>query len=280
MFRKEINQSGGIMKRIVSLLLTLVVIFTMAVPVFAVDATTSATTWTEPTTTPTTPKPTTTTPAVTTTAPVAPTPAPVTVEVMKKLYLGASMVPNYRFRTGTNDNLNVTTASVVFDAAGKIVDLEWDVLEITPTMFQWQPTTLTATEKVAKNDAILAWETKREEGYAYDMTHAISKGKADNLTGKEWFEQLDFYEEFFKGMTVTEVALWFNKYCDANGRPYKLAYPEKMTDADKAVVATFTEAEKEMLVDVTTSATMSLQDSHSYFIKALLKTWAVRAEIK
>lgn len=107
-----------------------------------------------------------------------------------------------------------------------------------------------------------------------------SKGKADNLTGKEWFEQLDFYEEFFKGMTVTEVALWFNKYCDANGRPYKLAYPEKMTDADKAVVATFTEAEKEMLVDVTTSATMSLQDSHSYFIKSLLKTWAVRAEIK
>jgi len=281
MFRKEINQSGGIMKRIVSLLLTLVVIFTMAVPVFAVDATTSATTWTEPTTTTTTTptKPATTT-TTTTTTPAAPAPTVVTVEVQKKLWHGFGMVPNYRFRTGTNDNLNVTTASVVFDEAGRIVDLEWDVLEITPSMFQWQPTTLTATEKLAKNAAILAWETKREEGYAYNMRRLNAEGKATNLTGKEWFEQLDFFEEFFKGKTVTEVAMWFNKYTDAAGRPYKLAYPEKLTEADKAVVATFTQAEKDMLVDVTTSATMSLQDDHSYFIKALLKTWAGRVEVK
>jgi len=259
------------MKRIVSLLLTLVVIFTMAVPVFAVDATTSASeAWTPTTTTPTTPKPTTTTPTTTTTAPAS---TVVTVEVQKQLFHGIGMVPNYRFRKGTNDNLNITTASVVFDKDGRIVELDWDVLEVTPTMFQWLPTTLTADEKVAKNDAVLAWESKREEGFGYGMAKAAN-------SKKEWFEQLDFYEEFFKGMTVTEVALWFNKYTDAAGRPYKLAYPDKMTDADKAVVATFTEAEKQMLTDVTTSATMSLQDDHSYFIKALLKTWAGRVEVK
>jgi len=273
MFRKEINQSGGIMKRIVSLLLTLVVILTMAVPAFAVDATTSASeAWTEPTTT-TTPKPTTTAPTTTTTTPAAPAPVTVTVEVQKKLWHGIGMVPNYRFRGGAKDNLNVTTASVVFDEAGRIVDLEWDVLEMTPTMFQWQPATITVAEQGPVNDAILAFESKREEGFAYGMAKSA-------LTKKEWFEQLDFYEEFFKGMTVTEVAMWFNKYCDVNGRPYKLAFPEKMTDADKAVVATFTEAEKQMLTDVTTSATMSLQDGHSYFIKSLLKTWAGRVEIK
>lgn len=259
------------MKRIVSLLLTLVVIFTMAVPAFAVDATTSASeAWTAPTTTTTAPKPTTTAPT-TTTAPVAPT--VVTVEVQKKLWHGIGLVPNYRFRGGAKDNFNVTTASVVFDEAGRIVDLEWDVLEVTPTMFQWLPSTLTAAEQTAANNDILAFESKREEGYAYGMAKAA-------LTKKEWFEQLDFYEEFFKGMTVTEVALWFNKYCDVNGRPYKLAFPEKMTEADKAVVATFTEEEKQMLTDVTTSATMSLQDGHSYFIKSLLKTWAGRVEVK
>lgn len=263
------------MKRIVSLLLTLVVIFTMAVPVFAVDATTSASeAWTPTTTTPTAPKPTTTAPTTTTTAPVAPT--VVTVEVQKKLWQGIGMVSNYRFRPGRADNLNITTAAVVFDEAGRIVDLEWDVLEITPTMFQWIPTTATfptPENKIIENAKILAWETKREEGFAYGMAKSAN-------SKKEWFEQLDFYEEFFKGMTVTEVAMWFNKYTDAAGRPYKLAYPEKMTDADKAVVATFTEAEKKMLTDVTTSATMSLQDDHSYFIKALLKTWAGRVEIK
>lgn len=273
MFRKEINQSGGIMKRIVSLLLTLVVIFTMAVPVFAVDATTSASeAWTEPTTTTTAPKPTTTAPTTTTTTP-APVVTTVIKEVQKKLWHGIGMVPNYRFNATRPDNLNITTAAVVFDEAGRIVELQWDVLEITPAMFEWLPKTLTAAEKEAKNDAILAWEAKTEEGFDYGMAKSA-------LTKKEWFEQLDFYEEFFKGMTVTEVAMWFNKYCDANGRPYKLAFPEKMTDADKAVVATFTEAEKQMLTDVTTSATMSLQDPHSYFIKALLKTWAGRVEIK
>lgn len=265
------------MKRIVSLLLTLVVIFTMAVPVFAVDATTSASeAWTPTTTTPTKPATTTTT----TTTPAAPAPTVVTVEVQKKLWHGIGMVPNYRFNPTRPDNLNITTAAVVFDEAGRIVELQWDVLEITPAMFEWLPKTLTDAEKVAKNDAILAWETKREEGYAYNMRRLNAEGKPTNNSGKEWFEQLDYFEEFFKGMTVTEVAMWFNKYTDAAGRPYKLAYPAKLTDADKAVIATFTEAEKQMLTDVTTSATMSLQDDHSYFIKALLKTWAGRVEVK
>jgi len=264
------------MKRIVSLLLTLVVILTMAVPAFAVDATTSASeAWTAPTTTTTAPKPTTTAPTTTTTAPVAPT--VVTVEVQKKLWHGVGMVPNYRFNDGKrSDNLNITTASVLYDEAGRIVDITWDVVEITNAMFQWVPTTATfpvLADRTEINNDILKWESKREEGFAYGMAKSAN-------TKKEWFEQLDFYEEFFKGMTVTEVALWFNKYCDAAGRPYKLAFPEKMTEADKAVVATFTEAEKKMLTDVTTQATMSLQDPHSYFIKSLLKTWAGRVEVK
>lgn len=308
------------MKRALSLVLTFVLLLTMAVPVFAVDATSSASTWTE---TPATTKPTTATTATPVTtaegqvvytvvkgdvmwkiakdngmtlkelialnpqiknadlievgqqiivkagAPAAVTP----VATVQKYYLGAGMVPNYRVRSGNNDNLNLTTASVVFDANGKIVDLQWDVLEITPTMFQWVPAEADQATKDANGKAILEWETKREEGYAYDMTHLISKGAADNATKKEWFEQLDFFEEYFKGMTVAEVVAWFEKYTDANGRPYKMAYPEKLSETDLATVAKFTDAEKEMLVDVTTSATMSLQDSHSYFIDALIKAW-------
>lgn len=51
------------MKRALSLVLTFVVLLTMAVPVFAVDATSSASTWTE---TPATAKPTTPATPVTT----------------------------------------------------------------------------------------------------------------------------------------------------------------------------------------------------------------------
>lgn len=216
----------------------------------------------------------------------APVAAPVTAPAVsaKTLFHGFGNVANYRDNNGRSDNLNITTATALFDQEGKIVDLEWDVLEITSALF---PGWLADDEKdKAVKDAYAAaqagydWETKREEGYDYDMTHLKSKGAADNLTKKEWFEQLDLYESFFKGKTVAEVESWFKKYTDANGRPYKMAYPDKLTDADKAVVNTFTAEEKAMLVDVTTGATMSLQDVHSRFMDSLKEAYAARKEVK
>jgi hypothetical protein len=59
-----------------------------------------------------------------------------------------------------------------------------------------------------------------------------------------------------------------------------MAYPEKLTDADKAITITFTPAEQAMLVDVTTSATMSLEDSHSWFITALKEAYAAKKLVK
>ena len=178
--------------------------------------------------------------------------------------------------------MNITTASVIFDQDGKIVNLTWDVMEITYTLF---PGWLDPNADQATKDAFVVsiddvWETKREEGYSYDMTHVIAKGAADNLTKKEWFEQLDYYESFFKGMTVAEVEAWSNKYTDANGRPYKMAYPEKLTEEDKIVISSFTAEENDMLVDVTSSATMALEDPHSHFITALKEAYEAREEIK
>jgi LysM repeat protein len=216
-------------------------------------------------------------------AAAAPTVTPVaTTAAVKKLYHGFGEAANYRVRGYQKDNLNITTASAIFDQDGKIVDLTFDVMEITYALF---PGWLGETADQAAKDAIVAsiddkWETKREEGYEYDMTHLKAKGAADNASKKEWFEQLNYFESFFKGMTVAEVETWFKKYTDANGRPYKMAYPTKLTDADKAATANFSAEEKAMLVDVTTSATMSLQDGHSHFITALKEAYEARKEIK
>ena len=200
----------------------------------------------------------------------------------KKLYHGFGMSANYRIRGEQKDNLNFTTASVVFDQDGKIVDLTWDVMEVTFALFPgWVDPNADQVTKDAFVDSIDdVWQTKREEGYDYDMTHLKSKGVADNLTKKEWFEQLDYFELFFKGKTVSEVDAWFKKYTDANGRPYKMAYPDKLTDADKAITVKFTPEEKAMLVDVTSSATMSLEDPHSHFVTALKEAYTAREEIK
>lgn len=208
-------------------------------------------------------------------APVATTPATTTTPTTaKKLYHGFGELANYRFKG--NGNLNITTASVIFDQDGKIVDLTWDVMEISDKIFAgWADPKLDSAAQAELKAKITAdFETKREELDNYGM-------KKSAVSGKEWWEQLNYYESFFKGMTVSEVEAWVAKYTDpVNKRPYKLAYPEKLTDADKTAIANFTDKEKEMLVDVTTSATMSLQDDHSLFIDALKEAYAAREEIK
>ncbi|NMA69616.1 MAG: LysM peptidoglycan-binding domain-containing protein [Desulfitobacterium sp.] len=203
-----------------------------------------------------------------------------TVAPAGKLYYGVGMASNYRLRGDTpeRDTLAITSAAVVFDEKGRIVDLEMDVLEINPTAFPgWRL-------HVAEDEAALAaltdgdklgfaWETKREKGpEGYNMVGQNS--------GKTYFEQLDYYEDFFTGMTVAEVKAWFNKYTGANGKPYPLAYPDAMTDEQKAATANFTDDEKKMLIDVTTNATKAIQDNHSRFIDAIENAWNLKVELK
>lgn len=206
------------------------------------------------------------------------TTAPAPVVAAKKLYYGFGEAADYR---DSHISLNITTASVIFDQDGKIVDLTWDVQEISPELFPaWHTTPEEGAALVASvNDK---WQTKREKGFDYNMSgKQTNNGVATNLSGKEWFEQLDFYQSYFKGKTVAEVEAWVNKYTDTvNRRPYKLAYPDALTDADKIAISTFTADENAMLVDVTSSATMSLQDGHSHFMTALKEAYEARKEIK
>lgn len=214
------------------------------------------------------------------TAPTTPV-VPGTSQVAgKKLYHGFGEAANYRVR-GESGTLNISTASVIFDENGKIVDLTWDVMEISKTLFPgWHDATQDQATIDLFVNSVDTWETKRERGLDYDMTHLKSKGAADNASKKEWFEQLDYYEEFFKGMTVAEVSAWIEKYTDVNTKPYKMAYPDKLTEEDKAATAALTADEIAMLVDVTTSATMAIEDGHSHLYSALLEAYEAREEIK
>ena len=102
---------------------------------------------------------------------------------------------------------------------------------------------------------VASWQTKRERGADYVMG-----------TGT-WEEQMDKFEETFVGMTVDEVEDWFEKYCsDLNGRPLKDGSDK---EEDKAKYDALTDEEKAMLADVTSTATMSLQDSHGDILAAI-----------
>lgn len=76
---------------------------------------------------------------------------------------------------------------------------------------------------------------------------------------------------------MDEAEEWFKKYCsDRNGRPLKAnATDEK----DKAKYDALSDEEKQMLADVTSTATMSLSDSHGDILAAIRNAYENRRAI-
>ena len=182
-------------------------------------------------------------------------------------------------------SFNQVYASAIFDKEGKILELHIDQLEVaTPnydgeTMphFSGYPgqTGYNIDENhdgkvdgVTENTEDLfmseidGWKTKRERGEGYVMG-----------TGY-WYQQMDKYESIFVGMSVDEVEEWFAKYCsDLNGRPLQA---NASKDEDVKKYEALSQEEKDMLADVTSSATMSLQDGHGDILKAIKKAYENR----
>ena len=147
---------------------------------------------------------------------------------------------------------NVAFSRVKLDESGKIIANDEDVLEICdPTVsmascpryavvgdtMNWNnlETKETAPVEVTADMAselVSAWRTKRERGNEYGMGGA-----------GEWFEQMDAYQEFFKGKTAEELKAWGETGLDENGKP----------------------------VEAISGATMSVNDAHSDILGAVLK---------
>ncbi len=184
-------------------------------------------------------------------------------------------------------SLNKVFVNALFDGQGKIVALYIDQQEVaTPnydgasmphfTGFPEQSYnndenhdekvdgTLTATKDSFLAE-VLSWSTKRDRGAGYVMG-----------TGT-WTDQINKYEELFIGKTADEVEEWFKKYAsDLNGRPLKDGSDKP---EDKAKYDALSADEKAMLADVTSAATMSLNDSHGNLVGAIKKAFENRVEI-
>ncbi|MBQ8537215.1 MAG: FMN-binding protein, partial [Clostridia bacterium] len=168
-------------------------------------------------------------------------------------------------------------ATTLFEAEGKIVDIYIDQLEVATPNYDGATMphltgvpgqsynldsdhdakvdgTQTATEESFAAE-LKSWQTKRQRGSGYVMG-----------TGT-WDVQMDTFQKLFVGKTVEEVEAWFAKYCsDRNGRPLQAG---SSNEQDAAKYDPLTDDEKAMLADVTTSATMSLNDSHGNILAAI-----------
>ena len=199
-------------------------------------------------------------------------------------YQGFGLSNTVRMGPGSDDtgtpvySINQVFANVVFDGEGKILSIYVDQLEYAtpnydgasmPHFSGWpgqggynndsnhdavvDGTTPDTEEQFTEE--VAGWVTKRDRGETYVMG-----------TGT-WSEQMDAFQKLFVGKTVDEVEEWFAKYCsDANGRPLK---ESSSGEGDAEKYAALTDEEKAMLADITSSATMSLNDSHGDILSAI-----------
>ena len=205
-------------------------------------------------------------------------------QVAAEAYQGFGLSNTVRMGPGSDDtgtpvySINQVFANVVFDGEGKILAIYVDQLEYAtpnydgaemPHFSGWpgqggynndsnhdavvDGTTPDTEEQFTEE--VAGWATKRDRGETYVMG-----------TGT-WSEQMDAFQQLLVGKTVDEVEEWFAKYCsDANGRPLK---ESSSGEGDAEKYAALTDEEKAMLADVTSSATMSLNDSHGDILSAI-----------
>ncbi len=228
--------------------------------------------------------------ATVTAAQAAPPPPPVEpVKAEGAVYHGLGAVPNFRVGPGKDStetqvySFNVTMASALFDEAGKILDVQVDIYEVStpnydgesmPHFSGWPAkegynVTDHATGTVSgtsdnSEDAIKAevngWLTKRERGATYAMNPQ-----------NEWFQQMDFFEGWMIGKTVAEIREWFAANTTAAGRPIK---PDTDKEEDIAKLAALSEEQKADLADVLAGATMSISDAHGLILEAIEEAYA------
>jgi hypothetical protein len=213
---------------------------------------------------------------------------------IKEAYRGFGLSQLLRLGPGKDNtetqvySINQVFADVIFDQDGKIVYVLIDQVEVAtpnydgegmphfsgfPGQIAYNADTnhdeVVDAQVPVTNESYLAevagWVTKRERGEGYKMN-----------TGT-WASQMDAYQTLFVGKTVEEIKTWFTKYCsDVNGRPLKVD-STKPEDIEK--YGKLTEDEKKALADVTTKATMSLNDSHGNIIEALEKAYANKTKL-
>ena len=215
-------------------------------------------------------------------------------QVAAEAYQGFGLSNTVRMGPGSDDtgtpvySINQVFANTLFDSEGRITAIYVDQLEYAtpnydgaemPHFSGWpgqggynndsnhdavvDGTTPDTEEQFTEE--VAGWATKRDRGETYVMG-----------TGT-WSEQMDAFQQLFVGKTVDEVEEWFAKYCsDANGRPLK---ESSSGEGDAEKYAALTDEEKAMLADVTSSATMSLNDSHGDILSAIRKAYENRVPL-
>jgi uncharacterized protein with FMN-binding domain len=176
---------------------------------------------------------------------------------------------------------NAALAAVLFDADGRVIDVIFDVLEVTtpndptegmPHFGGWpgRGGYVTAGAPAAGEEQVLFGDSEEEflQSIA-DFRTKRDRGEKLTLASGTWAAEADLYEQALRGKTAEEVDEWFDTYFSVfSGRPLSAA-AEYEDDLDR--YQALTDQEKDALADLTAGATMSLDGSYGSLIGAFRK---------
>ena len=179
-------------------------------------------------------------------------------------------------------SFNVVFAHGVFDAEGRVLSMDVDQLEVaTPN---YDGATMPHFSGFPGQGGYALWDdaagavngttSDTEDNFLAEVSGWVTKrGRGDDYkmgTGT-WSSQMDAYQAMFVGKTVDEIEDWFGKYFSGtNGRPLK---EDSSAEGDQQQYESLADAEKQELADITSSATMSLRDSHGDILLAVRRAW-------
>lgn len=216
------------------------------------------------------------------------------------VYQGFAQTSGFRVGPGKDSkgvqvySYTVLMTNAMFDKNGRVINVFFDALEVStpnydgasmPHFSGWPGTpgynvsshegeNSKVTGKSNNTDLTIAaevngWKSKRERGDSYGMNPA-----------NDWYKQVNFYQNVFKGKTIPEIEQWVAKYTsDLNKRPLKVP-TETTKPEDKAKYEKLSAEDKAVLADVVSGATMSVSDAHGDFIGALKKAYANKIELE
>lgn len=174
-------------------------------------------------------------------------------------------------------------ATAVFDKAGKIVDLETDELEVSTPNYDGASMPHFSGWPGSPAPNFTNHETEKVDGTASTTEQAIAKEVADWKTKRDradnygmnakndWWKQMDAWEKQFIGKTIDEVDAFYKAYTnDANGRPLN---PQSKDAAELAKYNNLSAGDKQIVADVRSGATMSINDAHGYVLQAIRDAW-------
>jgi len=201
---------------------------------------------------------------------------------------GMGMAANGRMGPGQDDqgnpvySFNVVFAAGEFDAQGRILSMAVDQLEVATPNYDgasmphfsgfpgqggyalWDDAQGKVSGKTGDTEEdflaeVSSWQSKRARGESYALGHGT------------WRSQMDAYQAMMEGKTVEEVEAWFAKYFSpTTGRPLKSGSD---SEEEQQRYDALTDEEKSILADVTSGATMSLQDAHGDILLAIRRAW-------